>query len=81
MTGQSNIARKLFGDRRDKSKALRDAGFTDEAEAAQWAASLNPQPIHDVSEVALTKKIRDARPDLTLATATYIARQTKTRYH
>ena len=72
--------RKLFGDRRDQTAALREAGFDDEAAASRWASSLAPEPAQATNEVKLTKLIRQARPDLSLKTATYIARQTKTRH-
>lgn len=75
----ANIMRKVLGDRRDKTATLREAGFTDEAAAARWASNLSTEPLSARSEPTLTKQIRQARPDLTLATASYIARQAKTR--
>lgn len=80
MTGSwtDNLRHKLFGDKRDQQTALREAGFADEAAAAAWARDLVGTPLP--SEVELLKRIRSARPDLTLATVAYIARQTTARH-
>lgn len=80
MSGWTNLWLKLFGDRRDQRVALREAGFTDEAKATQWALDLCPEPVSEVSDVELVRRIRRERPDLTGATAAYIARQTRTRH-
>lgn len=73
-----NTSRKIFGDHRDQAAALREAGFEDEAAAARWAQGL-VGPAAGASEVESIAAIRRARPDLSLATATYIARQARTR--
>lgn len=73
-----NTPRKIFGDHRDQSAALREAGFEDEAAAARWTQGL-VGPAAGASEVESIAAIRRARPDLTLATATYIAHQARTR--
>lgn len=75
----ANMARKVFGDHRDKTAALHEAGFENEAAAAEWADSLTTDPLAEVTEPSLTKQIREARPDLTLATASYIAQRAKAR--
>lgn len=78
MMDLADLKRMLFGDRRDQRLVLREVGFADEAEAATWARGLGAP--HDAShELALVLAIHRARPDLTLRTATYIARQTITR--
>lgn len=74
-----DLRHKIFGDRRDQRRVLRAAGFADEREAAQWALGVVGTPDRR-SEVADLRRIRAARPDLTLRTASYILRQTRTRY-
>lgn len=38
MSGQlTNLKHKVLGDRRDKTAAIHEAGFENEASAAQWA--------------------------------------------
>lgn len=71
---------KIFGDHRDQREALRQAGFSDEAEATRWALTLLPEGRTRISRGLLARRIRQARPDLTLATAVYITEQTKTRH-
>ena len=80
MSGQfANFSRKVFGDHRNKTTALHEAGFDSEAAAAQRASSITAEPLAEVSEPALIKHIHQARPDLTLATASYIAQRAKVR--
>lgn len=69
--------RRVFGDHRDQRVALREAGFVDEAQATAWAATVvgDPRP----SQVQQIKRVREARPDLGLRTATYIVRQLAVR--
>jgi hypothetical protein len=74
-----NSSRKIFGDHRDQAAALREAGFEDEAAASRWAQGLTDTAAPGASEVESIAALRRARPDLTLATATYIARQARTR--
>ncbi|RKQ35136.1 hypothetical protein RGB72_11180 [Glutamicibacter protophormiae] len=80
MSGQlTNLKHKVLGDRRDKTAAIHEAGFENEASAAQWANGIATGPVADMSELALIKQIRETRPDLTLATASYIAQRAKAR--
>jgi len=76
----TNFTHKIFGDRRGKTIALNKAGFKNEAEAAQWANSITTEPLSEMSELTIIKQIRDNRPDLTLATASYIAKRSKARF-
>lgn len=69
-----NLKHKIGGDKRDQRAALRDAGFADEAEAAAWARGILGQS-ESANEANGIRKIRQARPDLTLRTATYILHQ------
>lgn len=69
---------KIFGDRRDQRLVLREAGFADERGAASWALGLAPDE-PDVTASRLVRRIRRAKPDLTLATARYIAGQAGVR--
>lgn len=75
----ADIMRKIFGDRRDKTVALREDGFENEAAVARWANSISDKPLDEMTELTLTRRIRQVRPDLSLATAVYITRQTMTR--
>lgn len=75
-----NMRHKIFGDRRDQRLALRAAGFDDEAGAARWALSLAATDGPARSQLELVRRIRRARPDLTGATASYIARQVAVRH-
>lgn len=72
-----NLRWKIGGDRRDQRLVIREAGFADESAAAAWARSV----VGDAgeSEMGAIKKLRHARPDLTLSTVTYIVRQM--RFH
>lgn len=79
-----NLRHKLCGDRRDQRRALREAGFEDEADAASWAQGLlsaQGRGERRAGSADGIRRIRAARPDLTLSTARYIARQTDTRSH
>lgn len=76
----SNIWNKVLGDTRDQRVALREAGFPDEARASDWARDLVSHDGGQLSELELVRRVRRARPDLTLATATYIARRTVSRW-
>lgn len=73
-----NLKHKVGGDRRDQRVAIREAGFADEAEAAEWGRSVVCQPTRS-TELEDLRKLRGARPDLTLRTATYILHQVRTR--
>ncbi|UEJ81913.1 hypothetical protein Bra3105_13805 [Brachybacterium halotolerans subsp. kimchii] len=77
-----NLRHKLFGDRRDQRWALREAGFEDEADAAAWAHDLLAAQGRGerAGSAEGIRRIRAARPDLTLSTARFIARQTDTRF-
>lgn len=75
----ANLKHKVFGDHRDRTTAIHEAGFANEAAAAEWADSITTEPLAEVTEPALIKQIREARPDLTLATASYITQRAKAR--
>lgn len=77
--GGNTFWRKVFGDRRDQRIVLRQAGFSCESQAAAWAEALVPGGLAGVTELDLIARVRRARPDLTLTTATYIARHTAVR--
>jgi hypothetical protein len=74
-----NLRHKVFGDRRDQHRALREAGFADEAQAAAWAQEVLKDSTGRADSLHGVRRIRAARPDLTFSTARYIARQTDTR--
>ncbi|QOW64712.1 hypothetical protein [Rothia terrae] len=76
----TNFTYKIFGDHRGKTLALKKSGFKNEAEAVQWANSITVEPLSEMSELTIIKQIRDNRPDLTLATASYIAKRSKARF-
>lgn len=76
---RENLNQKIVGDRRDQRQAVREAGFADEAEAAAWARSIIGDEGMVDSELASLEKLRDARPDLTLRTVTYIRDQLRAR--
>ena len=72
-----NLKHKFGGDRRDPRRALREAGFADEAEAAAWGRGIVSDA--GATELADVRTLRQARPDLTLRTATYILHQVRAR--
>lgn len=74
-----NLKHKFSGDRRDQRKVLREAGFANEAEAAAWGRGIISASGTPATELADVRKLREARPDLTLRTATYILHQVRTR--
>lgn len=74
-----NFKHKFSGDRRDQRNALREAGFADEAEAAAWGRGIVSASGIPATELEAVRKLREARPDLTLRTATYILQQVRTR--
>ena len=74
-----NLKHKFSGDRRDQRKALREAGFADEAEAGAWGRRIVSASGTPATELAAVRKLREARPDLTLRTTTYILQQVYTR--
>lgn len=76
----TNFRYKFFGDRRGKTVAIREAGFDNEVDAVRWVNSIVSEPLSEMAEPALIKQIRDRRPDLTLATASYIAKRAKARF-
>lgn len=71
--------RLVFGDRGPVGAALRESGFADEKQAADWAHSLFPAEGMP-NEVELTRSIRQARPDIGLKLAAYIARRALARH-
>lgn len=73
-----NLKHKIGGDRRDQRQAVREAGFADEREAAEWARSVVGQSIRS-TKLADLRKLRGARPDLTLRTATFILHHMRIR--
>ena len=74
-----NLKWKIAGDRRDQRVVIREAGFADESAATAWARSVVGDAEESSSEMGTIKKLRHARPDLTLSTVTYIVRQM--RFH
>lgn len=73
-----NLKQKIGGDRRDQRQVIREAGFADEGEAAEWGRGVLGDTTHS-TEPADLRKLREARPDLTLRTATYILHQVRIR--
>jgi len=67
-----NLGQKLLGDKRDQRQALQDAGFTDEADAVAWGLSIIGQPVETSAQFTDLRKLRQAKPELTLKTATFI---------
>ena len=67
-----NLGQKLLGDKRDQRRALRDAGFTDEADAVAWARSIIGQPVETSTHLSDLRKLRQAKPELTVKTASFI---------
>ncbi len=67
-----NLGQKLLGDKRDQRQALRDAGFTDEADAVAWGRSIIGQPVETSAQFTDLRKLRQAKSELTLKTATFI---------
>ncbi|WP_152351385.1 hypothetical protein [Brachybacterium subflavum] len=74
-----NLKHKIAGDHRDQRDALREAGFIDEAEASAWAADLLRDPNVRGESAEGVRRIRAARPDLTLRTARFIGQQVDAR--
>ncbi|MBO0596516.1 hypothetical protein I2485_04275 [Nesterenkonia sp. E16_7] len=77
---RGNLRHMLFGDRRDQRIAIREAGFTDDAEAATWAGGvLHQAQISPSEKLHAMAALRRRRPDLTLATTKYILHQAQLR--
>ena len=74
-----NLTHKVSGDRRDQREALREAGFADEADAAAWGQGIVGGGGTPATELSDVRKLRQARPDLSLRTATYILHQVRAR--
>ena len=72
-----NLGQKLLGDKRDQRQALRDAGFVDEADAVAWARSIVGQPVEASTQFINLRKLRQAKSELTLKTATFILNRMK----
>lgn len=67
----ANLKHKILGGRRDQRVAVRDAGFTDEAEAAAWATTALDQARIPPNE--------SVQADLTGRTVMYILGQMTVR--
>lgn len=70
----------VSGDRRDQRIAIREAGFTDDVEAATWARDvLHRAQISPSEKLQAIAALRRRRPNLTLATTKYILHQAQVR--
>ena len=72
-----NLRQKLMGDERNQRQALQDAGFAGEADAVAWAQSIIGQSVEDSTQFMNLRKLRQAKPELTLKTATFILDRVK----
>lgn len=72
-----NLRQKLMGDERNQRQALQDAGFAGEADAVAWAQSIIGQSVEESTQFMNLRKLRQAKPELTLKTATFILDRTK----
>lgn len=72
-----NLNQKLFGDKRDQRQAIQDAGFDNEAEAVAWGQNVIGRPIEASTQLADLRKLRQAKPELTLKTTTFILERMK----
>jgi len=76
-----NFREKIFGDKRNQYQALRDAGFSDVSDAVIWGHSVVQQPVDASTQLINLRAIRQAKPELTLQTATFILNQMQQRHH
>src|SRR5699024_3009722 len=72
-----NLRQKLMGAERNQRQALQDAGCAGEGDAAARAQSIIGQSVEESTQFMNLRKLRQAKPELTLKTATFILDRTK----